>query len=303
VRIGFVGTVESSAALLTATLEAGAKVAAVGTLPPEVGRTRHADYVDLAPIAAGYGVPLYDLSGTAGLPELLAASRPDVLFVFGWSRLIPMEQLGGLPLGGIGFHPAPLPIGRGRHPLIWSIVLGLQESAVSFMRLAEEADAGPVLLQKPLVLTPDETARSLMDKVLATAAAAIPELLAVLTDHGVAAAVPQEGARAVVWRKRSPADGRIDFRMPCAAIDRLVRALGAPYPGAVAVHADIGEIIVHRLASAGAGVDPGPVEPGRVIAVREGLPAVAAADGAVVLTEYTAVGGGRPEIRLGSWFC
>ncbi|MEQ8603700.1 MAG: formyltransferase family protein [Marivibrio sp.] len=302
-KIGFVGTVESSAALLKATLAAGGDVAAVGALPPEVGAARHADYVDLAPIAAEAGAPLYDLSTPDGLQRLVAQSAPDVLFVFGWSRLIPNDLLAGVPMGGVGFHPAPLPIGRGRHPLIWSIVLGLQESAACFMRLTEEADAGAVFVQRPFAIADDETARSLMDKAIAAATAAVPDLLHALTSRGVAAAVPQDESRAVVWRKRSPADGRIDFRMSGSAIDRLVRALHPPYPGAEAVHSEIGAIVVREVAVRSDRTAVGPVEPGRVVATRDGAPVVATSDGAVVLTDYACAAGGRPEIRLGSSFC
>jgi len=303
VRIGFVGTVESSAALLKATLAAGGDVVAVGALPPAVGEGRHADYVDLAPIAAEAGAPLYDLSSPDGLQRLVAGSAPDVLFVFGWSRLIPADLLADVPMGGVGFHPAPLPIGRGRHPLIWSIVLGLQQSAVCFMRLTEEADAGAIFVQRPITIADDETARSLMDKAISAAVTATPDLLHLLGARGVSAAVPQDESRAVVWRKRGASDGRIDFRMPGSAIDRLVRALHPPYPGAEAVHSELGAVMVRNVVVRSDKTVVGPIEPGRVVAKQDGLPIVATADGAVILTEYASSAREQPEIRLGSWFC
>src|SRR3546814_20127986 len=33
--------------------------------------------------------------------------------------------------------------------------------------------------------------------------------------------------------KRTPADGRIDWTLPAAETDRLIRAVGRPYPGAL----------------------------------------------------------------------
>ena len=31
-------------------------------------------------------------------------------------------------IGSIGYHPAKLPMNRGRHPIIWSLVLGLKNN-------------------------------------------------------------------------------------------------------------------------------------------------------------------------------
>ena len=44
--------------------------------------------------------------------------------------------------------------------------------------------------------------------------------------------LPQDPARANHWRKRSAADGRVDWRMPAKGVHQLVRALARPYPGA-----------------------------------------------------------------------
>ena len=57
---------------------------------------------------------------------------PNVIFGFVWSRLIKKPLLSMPSLGVIGFHPAALPANRGRHPLTWALVLGLQETASTF---------------------------------------------------------------------------------------------------------------------------------------------------------------------------
>ena len=44
--------------------------------------------------------------------------------------------------------------------------------------------------------------------------------------------VEQNNEKSNLWRKRSHADGRIDFRMTSKAIYDLVRALSEPYIGA-----------------------------------------------------------------------
>jgi methionyl-tRNA formyltransferase len=63
-------------------------------------------------------------------------------FCLGWSNLLKAEILKAAPLGVIGFHPAALPANRGRHPLIWALGLGLDETATTFFFMDKGADRG-----------------------------------------------------------------------------------------------------------------------------------------------------------------
>ena len=58
--------------------------------------------------------------------------KPDIIFCLGWSQLIKQQILKIPKCGTVGFHPAALPYNRGRHPLIWALALGLQETASTF---------------------------------------------------------------------------------------------------------------------------------------------------------------------------
>ena len=48
----------------------------------------------------------------------------------------------------VGFHPTDLPHNKGRHPIIWSIILGLKKSAISFFLINKKADSGKIILKK-----------------------------------------------------------------------------------------------------------------------------------------------------------
>ena len=296
-RLVLIGAVQATAALLEALVKAGGDIRAVLTLSPGAGQARHADYVDLSGIAAAHGIPCHAIGDLADAKDLLRGIAPDVLCVFGWSRLVPPDVIACARLGGIGFHPAPLPVGRGRHPLIWTILLGLEESAACFFRLGTGADDGDILARRNFRVAPDDTAGSLMAKVLAAGCAAVPELLKHLETRGVAG-TPQDRAAAVAWRKREAADGRIDFRMTCAMIDRLVRALAPPYPGADAVHVRAGTGKIWRVEPRERPAAARFVEPGRVIGDDVGGPLVACGDGAVVLREHSFAG----PLRSDTWF-
>lgn len=293
-----VGAVECTGAILEAMVETPLSISAVVTPEPSIGRARHADYLDLAPLCARYGIDCHRIANEAEVAGIVRRSKPDVLFVCGWSRLLSDDAVAAARLGGIGFHPAPLPIGRGRHPLIWTILLGLPEGAVTFFRMTPDADAGEILSQRRFAIARDETARTLMDKVKSEAKAAVSELVSSVVASGSLRGIPQNERDAVVWRKRSSADGRVDFRMTAESIDRLVRALTLPYPGATAVTGDGHMATIWRTE-----VLPRPeaarwAEPGRVVAEIKGVPIVACGRDAVSLAEH----GFDPVPRPGDWF-
>lgn len=231
-RIVFVGCVEFSRHCLLEVLQCGGDVAAVMTLSPE-GAGRHADYVDLGEVAVSHAIPVHRVANIndPNAIEQVRAYRPELLFVWGWSQIVQKPLLDVPTMGCIGVHPALLPVNRGRHPLIWAIALGLRETGLTFFWMDEAVDSGPILAQRQIEIGPREDAGSLYEKMKGAASDMIPEFLARLIT-GTAERRGQDHSRANVWRKRYQGDGRIDFRMSAAAIDRLVRALTRPYPGA-----------------------------------------------------------------------
>ena len=67
-------------------------------------------------------------------------------------------------MGVLGFHPTKLPQNRGRHPIIWSLALGLKKSASTFFFMDEGADSGKILSQKNFEILDSDDAQSLYDK-------------------------------------------------------------------------------------------------------------------------------------------
>jgi methionyl-tRNA formyltransferase len=300
-RAVFIGAVDTSVVLLDALLKTPAEVVCVITVDSDTGRRRHSDFADLEPTAQRSGIPVFrprDLN-TDGL-DILRSFSADVLLTWGWSRLVGAPALATARLGGIGFHPAPLPLGRGRHPLVWSILLGLRTSAVSFFRLSDGADDGDILLQRPFKIGDDETASSLLRKVAAVGAEAVPDLVRTISVNGLKG-TPQSGMGVVTWRKRSETDGRLDFRMPASGIDRLVRALSKPYPGAHAILSNGRSAKIWRVRVVERAPTARYAEPGRIYALEAGnLPVVACGDESVTIVDHEFDPG---DLRTGAWFC
>jgi methionyl-tRNA formyltransferase len=229
-RIMFIGTVEFSLRVLEHLLKMNVNIVGVCTLEKS---KINADHVDLCSVSKSHGIPcLYadDINSSITL-DWIRDKTPDIVFCFGWSRLLKKELLSLAPLGIIGFHPASLPENRGRHPLIWSLVLGLKEIGSSFFFMDSGADSGDVISQRKIIINDNDDARTLYEKVTLTALEQIDEFVPQLTERTIQR-VKQDERLANTWRKRGIADGNIDWRMSAHTIHNLVRGLTKPYIGA-----------------------------------------------------------------------
>ena len=128
-KILFIGAVEFSRRCLLALWAAGHDPDVLTVWEAE-GRQRHCDWADLS-VGSPRGV-LYEGS----LPNI--KGQYDLALVCGWSRLLPLDLAPVM----VGSHPTLLPKGRGRHPIPWALILGLEQTGLSFFHLSEEPDAG-----------------------------------------------------------------------------------------------------------------------------------------------------------------
>ena len=233
-RSVLVGAVEGTAVALQALCAAGHAPALVVTLPPDKA-ARHSDFADLAPIAASAGIALHRTTATSAADTMaaIAAAAPDVILVIGWSQLVGAEFRALAPLGVLGFHPAPLPRMRGRAVIPWQILTGQRRGGATLFWIDDGTDSGPIAAQALFDIDPDTiTARALYDRAVAAMADLLPPLMRALAE-GARPAVPQDEAIASLCARRRPQDGRVDWLRPAAEIERLVRAVGPPYPGAL----------------------------------------------------------------------
>jgi len=282
-RIIFIGSVNFSAHMLQKLLSLKANV--VGVCTRALPKEEKSDRCDLSAIADKHTIPSLvteDINAPATY-AWIKRHKPDIIFCFGWSALIKKELLLLPPMGIVGFHPTKLPHNRGRHPLIWTLVLGLKESAATFFFMREGADDGEILSQKSFTISYEDDARTLYAKVIATASQQLETFLPQLQKREYPSQ-PQDHTKANIWRKRSYKDGIIDFKMNSRTIYNLVRALTRPYPGAVLRYKEQ-DITVWRIKELQ--LDMPNIEPGKVLQSSADSIVVKSADGAVAILEHT----------------
>src|SRR5262245_57965523 len=102
---------------------------------------------------------------TGELAEALRASGAELAVVVAYGKILPKAVLEALPRGCINVHGSLLPKYRGAAPVQWAVINGEPETGVAIMQLDEGMDTGPVLLERRVVIDPDETAGELLARL------------------------------------------------------------------------------------------------------------------------------------------
>lgn len=282
-KIAFIGSVEFSASMLSQLMEVpGVEISGVVTRKLSAFNS---DFCDLTEIAKKKNIPVFYAEGNnqAAMAEFIQKCSADVIYCFGWSYLLKDEILKAARLGVVGFHPAELPANRGRHPLIWALVLGLKQTASTFFWMDKGADSGPILSQKIIPIDYCDDARRLYDKMTEVARQQVVEFTQQLQKNHIVR-IEQDHSKANSWRKRGRSDGKIDFRMNSENIYNLVRALAKPYVGAH-IETSAGDVKVWQVKVRN-DINTKNIESGYVIASNEKTFLVKTGDSALEILEH-----------------
>ena len=233
-NILFIGCVESSYILLKELIDNRAKICGVVTKKES---NFNSDFCDLASLCINHNIEyIYaEHSMDSQTTKFIRNKKPDIIYCFGWSHLLSKDIIDIPKLGVVGFHPAKLPNNRGRHPLIWALILGLESTASTFFMIDEKADNGDIVSQVEIPIDNKDDAQSLYNKVTEVAKKQVVQITKYFIDGSINY-VKQKSGEGNIWRKRSKKDGKIDFRMSSLGIYNLVRGLTKPYVGAHIEH-------------------------------------------------------------------
>ena len=280
-KIFFIGTVEFSKYALAKLIEIKAQIAGVAT---KAVSPFNADFADITHLCkkANIQYRFVDNINDRDVIDWVNSLHPDIIFCFGWSELLKKELLHLAPMGVVGFHPAALPQNRGRHPIIWALALGLEETASTFFFMDEGADNGDILSQEFIKITYSDDAQSLYSKIVDIALKQIEGFVTKL-EKGTYIRISQDHSRTNIWRKRTKNDGKIDFRMTSRAIYNLVRALTKPYIGAHVVYKGEEYKVWKIKEKENKAIN---LETGKVLSVENHIIGVKTGDGSVDIIEH-----------------
>lgn len=207
----------------------GSRVDLVVTLDDaDDGRSRTAD---IAAAAAQSGARLVVAGSAKQAYEAIDDADPDVVFVAGWYRLIPVDVLERRPRGFVGVHYSSLPRYRGSAPVVWAMINGEPDVGFSIFRMTPGMDEGPIAAQGTVAVAEGDTIADVLDRLDASSLSALAEIADSIAD-GTLPFTPQDPAGVSYAGARAPADGLLDWTRPSHELARFVRAQTRPYPGA-----------------------------------------------------------------------
>jgi methionyl-tRNA formyltransferase len=291
IRIIFLGTptfaVPSLRSLCAQAAGRGWQVVGVGTQPDRpAGRGKQLAQSPVKQYAVEQGLPLLQpatLRKDPAAVAALAALAPDLIVVAAYGLILPPSVLALPTYGCINVHASLLPAYRGASPITAAILDGRSETGVTIMLMDAGMDTGPALRQVTEPIVGDDTTASLSERLAETGAALLVDTLGAWLEGNIVA-IPQDELPGEVSMCRliKKEDGQIEWTMPAAHIERMVRAY-TPWPAAYSTwRGEIFKVLE-------AGVLPGGAEPGRITATPQG-PAVGTGEGLLLLKSVQAAG-------------
>ena len=232
-RLVFAGTPEAAVTALRAILASRHSVEAVVTRPDAPsGRGRRVEQSPVAALAREAGIEVLTplRPREPWFLDRLREIAPDCCPVTAYGGLLPQAALDIPPNGWVNLHFSVLPAWRGAAPVQHAIMHGDDITGATTFQLVAELDAGPVfgVLTEPI--RPADTAGELLERLATAGARLLVDTLDGIED-GTLRAVPQPAEGVSLAPKLTPADARVDWKLPAQLIDRLIRAC-TPEPGA-----------------------------------------------------------------------
>jgi methionyl-tRNA formyltransferase len=213
-------------------LPEGYEIVAVITRPDKpAGRGREMAFSPVKQAALAHGLPVWQ-PGSFKKQEnsaALAAYHADLYVVTAFGQILPQAVLDQPRYGTLNIHASLLPKYRGPDPIAEAILHGDSETGISIMLLDAGIDTGPVLLQRSITLTEDETTGSLTLKLAEVGAQALLEVLPLWVANKMTP-VPQDEQQASHTRMLAKENGKIYWDLSATVLERQIRAY-LPWPG------------------------------------------------------------------------
>jgi len=158
----------------------------------------------------------------------LKSDKPDLMLVVAYGLLIPKEVLEIAERGCVNVHASILPRWRGAAPMEYSIYSGDSESGISYMRMNEGLDEGPILEIHKCKIEKEDDLGSLESKFVELSKKSLLNFLKKF-EKGELKETPQEDSKATFAPKINSDFQKIDWSCVSSEIERKIRALNPKY--------------------------------------------------------------------------
>lgn len=202
------------------------------------------------------------------LREEIEHIAPDILFTINYRKILPPEIFRLARIGAFNIHDSLLPAYRGFAPAVWAIIRGETKTGVTIHELAEEVDAGDIISQAEVPISPDDRIGDLLPKLIDSSVELFTQILPRIA-NGSYERRPQALDEGFFMPRRSAKDDYIDWSKSAEEIRNFVRAVSPPIAFARTRVTDrelrVDDVLAHEDASV-----PKNAAPGTVLAVMPG---------------------------------
>ena len=227
-RIVCIGQAAFGEKVLQKLTERGEEVVAVYT-PQDIAEKRN----PLKELAIQISIPVFQ-PRSMQVPEIYeeyTRLKPDLNVMAFVTSILPDSILNYPKMGTIQYHPSLLPKHRGGSAINWAIINGETKTGISVFWPDRGVDTGPILLQKEVEISPDDTVGSLyFEKLFPLGIEALVEGIE-LIKKGIAPRIPQDESQATYEGLCTEKDAIINWSAPIDRVYNLIRGTN-PQPGA-----------------------------------------------------------------------
>ena len=162
--------------------------------------------------------------------EVLDQTKPDLIVVAAYGRILPEYILNYPKYGCINIHGSLLPKYRGAAPIQRAVMNGESQTGVTIMKMAKGMVTGDMILKRDIPIESDDTAGTVFDKLADLGADALIEVIQLLLS-GKAVFTPQNETDATYAPMIEKSEGKLNFETDAKAVCSLIMGLN-PSPGA-----------------------------------------------------------------------
>ena len=232
-RIAFMGSPDFAVPVAASLQAHGCEIVCVYSQPPRrAGRGKKLRNTPVHDWALAQGIEVRTPRSLKQVPEqeAFAALGLDAAVVVAYGLILPRAVLDAPRLGCMNMHASLLPRWRGAAPIQRAVMAGDTVTGVQAMMMEAGLDTGPVLATARTLITKDDTAGSVHDRLSELAAELAPKALAGLADGALTPQAQSEDGL-IYAHKLTHEDQRIDWSKPASEIDCQISGL-SPFPSA-----------------------------------------------------------------------
>ncbi len=254
----------------------------------------------LVTLAESKGIPVLrptNVNAPDSLAEI-AGYAAELHVSMSYDQILRENILAIPPRGTLNCHAGALPYYRGRNPLTWALINGETEFGITVHWVDLGIDTGDIVRQIKVPISPSDTYATLLEAAEGLCADTLVEAVADVysgTDQRILqSSIDPVG---LYCCRRREGDEEIDWGSSSVALDRFVRALVPPGPGARTIWKDQPYAILATELIPGARPYVG--VPGEVIGRDNAGIMVKTGDSFIRIKSWTPIGNdGRPAAAL-----